>query len=82
MQMEWKTTHLLCLSRDLLQQKIQSWSLLLNHKKISGHVSFNVFKPYPVVSPTQGPGHWFCPSHQVNPNVFYKSKRCCLGKKQ
>jgi len=35
-----ETTYLLHMSRDFLQQKIQSWSLLLNHKEVFGHDSF------------------------------------------
>jgi len=35
-----ETMYLLHMSRDFLQQKIQSWSLLLNHKEVFGHDSF------------------------------------------
>ena len=46
MQKGGKITHLLRLSHDLPQQKIQSWSLLLNHKEVFGHDPFksNVIK--------------------------------------
>jgi len=43
-----KITHLLRLSRDLLQQKIQSWSLLLNHKEVFSH---DPFKPNVIENP-------------------------------
>jgi hypothetical protein len=45
---ERETMHLLYLSRDFLQQKIQSWSLLLNHKKVFSH---DLFKPNVIGNP-------------------------------
>jgi hypothetical protein len=43
-----KITQLLHLSRDFPQQKIQSWSLLLNYKEVFGH---EPFKPNVIENP-------------------------------
>jgi len=43
-----KITHLLRLFRDLPQQKIQSWSLFLNHKEVFG---YNCFKSSVIENP-------------------------------